>query len=101
MRISCLTGAGIAELEQQIVARIGGGKISPDSTFAVNARHRECLRRAFDACDTARQALNQQMAPEYAAVDLKSALRSLGQIIGEIDVEQVLDSVFRQFCIGK
>jgi tRNA modification GTPase len=41
------------------------------------------------------------MAPEYVVVDLKGALQAVGEIIGATDVEQVLDSVFDQFCIGK
>ncbi|HJT81851.1 MAG TPA: tRNA uridine-5-carboxymethylaminomethyl(34) synthesis GTPase MnmE [Chthoniobacterales bacterium] len=101
VRISCLTGAGIAELQQEIVMQIGAGNLQPDSTLAVNARHRESLRRALEACDKARQLLDQRTPPEYVAVDLTSALRSLGEIIGLVDVEQVLDSVFSQFCIGK
>lgn len=101
VRISCLTGAGIAELERQIVAQIGAGKLQPDSTVAINTRHRDCLRRALDACDRARQSLDRKMAPEYVAVDLNSAMQSLGEIIGTVDVEQVLDFVFSQFCIGK
>ena len=101
VRISCLTGMGIAELEQQIVAQIGCGKLQPDNTLAINARHRECLRRALDTCNRAHQSVDQKVAPEYMAVDLNSALQSLGEIIGVVDVEQVLDSIFSQFCIGK
>jgi tRNA modification GTPase len=68
---------------------------------AINARHRDCLRRALESCNGARQALRQGTAPEYVAVDLKDALRALGEVIGAVDVEQILDSVFSQFCIGK
>jgi tRNA modification GTPase len=72
-----------------------------ESTVAVNARHRDCLRRALESCERARQALHQRMGPEYVAVDLKDALHALGEVIGAVDVEQILDSVFSQFCIGK
>lgn len=101
LRISCVTGAGIGELEGQILAHISGGNLHPDSNVAINARHRECLRRALDSCKRARQALDQKMSPEYAVLDLNNSLQSLGEIIGVVDVEQVLDSVFSQFCIGK
>jgi len=99
--ISCLTGDGLTTLGDEILARISGGHLQPDSTIAINARHRECLRRAHEACERAGAALQQQIAPEYVAVDVKEALHAVGEIIGTVDVEQVLDAVFGQFCIGK
>jgi tRNA modification GTPase len=101
LRISCMTGGGIAELEHQIVAQIGGGNLHADSSVAINTRHRECLRRALESCDGAGRGLDQKISAEYVAVDLNNALRSLGEIIGVVEVDQVLDSVFNQFCIGK
>ncbi|HEY4283810.1 MAG TPA: tRNA uridine-5-carboxymethylaminomethyl(34) synthesis GTPase MnmE [Chthoniobacterales bacterium] len=101
VRISCLTGEGQAGLEKEILARIIGGNLQHDSSVAINARHRECLRRAKESCDAASESLDQGTSPEYIAVDINSALRALGEIIGSVDVEQVLDSVFGQFCIGK
>ena len=41
------------------------------------------------------------LAPEYVAVDLSDALHAVGEVLGAVDVEQILDSVFSQFCIGK
>ena len=101
LRISCVTGEGLTELEEEILNRITRGNLQPDSTLAINARHRECLRRALDGCDRAMAGLRQQVGPEYVSVDLNTALRAIGQIVGTVDVEQVLDSVFGQFCIGK
>jgi tRNA modification GTPase len=101
LRISCLTGAGLPELRSQILAQITRQHLRPESALAVNMRHRDCLRRALDACDRAAAALAEDVAPEYVAVDLQEALRATGEIIGAVDVEQILDSVFSQFCIGK
>ena len=101
LRISCLTGEGVSQLEKEILARITKENLRPESMVAINARHRDCLRRALESCNRARQALRQGTAPEYVAVDLKEALRALGEVIGAVDVEQILDSVFSQFCIGK
>jgi tRNA modification GTPase len=101
LRISCLSGKGLPDLEDAILARISEGNLRPDSTLAINARHRDCLRRALDACEQASESLRQRSAPEYVAVDLNGALQAVGEIIGSADVEQVLDSVFGQFCIGK
>jgi tRNA modification GTPase len=55
----------------------------------------------LEACDRARAALGRALSPEYVAVDLNEALRAVGEVIGAVDVEQILDSVFGQFCIGK
>ena len=100
-RVSCLTGEGITELEQVIIAKITQGHLQSDNSVAINIRHRDCLRRALTACEHTSGSLGQGVSPEYIAVDLNEALQALGEIIGSIDVERVLDSVFGQFCIGK
>jgi tRNA modification GTPase len=101
LRISCKSGEGLGELKNAIITRIATEKFSAESGLAINARHRDCLRRASEGCDRARAAINQQTAPEYVAVEVNEAIRAIGQIIGAVDVEAVLDSVFSQFCIGK
>ena len=80
---------------------MAGQNLRPESAIAINLRHRDGLRRALAACDQARAALCNGVSPEYIAVDLNEALRAVGEILGEVDVEQILDSVFGQFCIGK
>jgi tRNA modification GTPase len=55
----------------------------------------------LESCDRARTALGEGLSGEYVAVDLDQALRAVGEVIGVVDVEQILDSVFSQFCIGK
>ena len=73
----------------------------PENAVAINARHRDCLRRALDSCDLAANTMRDGLAPEYIAVDLRGALRAVGEITGADNVEEILDSVFAQFCIGK
>jgi len=101
LRISCMTGEGLRELQKEILVRIRKQNLRPESTVAINTRHRDCLRWASKSCDRARAALVERLAPEYVAVDLNDALRAVGEIIGAVDVEQILDSIFGQFCIGK
>jgi tRNA modification GTPase len=101
LRISCTTEEGLNQLEDEIVAQIGQQNLRPENTVAINLRHHDCLRRALDACDRARRGTDEALSPEYIAVDLNEALRAVGEVIGEIGVEQILDSVFGQFCIGK
>ncbi len=101
LRISCLTGDGLPQLQKEILGRIRQQNLRPESAVAINTRHRDCLRRALESCDRARSALGQGLSQEYVAVDLDQALRAVGEVIGVVDVEQILDSVFSQFCIGK
>ncbi|MGA7275309.1 MAG: tRNA uridine-5-carboxymethylaminomethyl(34) synthesis GTPase MnmE [Candidatus Udaeobacter sp.] len=101
LRISCLTGEGLPQLQKEILTRIRQQNLRPESSIAINTRHRDCLRRALESCDLARAALGQEVSPEYVAIDLDNALRAVGEVIGVTDVEQILDSVFSQFCIGK
>jgi tRNA modification GTPase len=101
VRLSCLTGEGLPELQKEILARITKQNLKPESPVAINTRHRDCLRRALESCDRATTAQAEGLSPEYAAIHLNEALRAVGEVIGVVDVEQILDSVFSQFCIGK
>src|SRR6059058_5793528 len=101
LRISCLTGEGLPQLQKEILTRVRQQNLRPESAIAINTRHRDCLRRALESCDLARAALGQGVSSEYVAVDLDKALHAVGEVIGVVDVEQILDSVFSQFCIGK
>jgi tRNA modification GTPase len=101
LRISCATGDGLNTLESEILSRIGKQNLRPENTLAINLRHRDCLRRALEACDRAGKTMADTHSPEYIALDLKEALRAVGEVVGTVDVEQILDSVFGQFCIGK
>ena len=101
LRICCLTENGLHGLEEAILARISQNHLRPESALAINARHRDCLRRALDSCELARATMKAGLAPEYMAVDLRAALRAVGEITGEENVDEILDSLFAQFCIGK
>ena len=101
LRISCVTEDGLPQLKEEILARIRQQNLRPESAIAINTRHRDCLRRALESSDRARTALGDGLSGEYVTVDLDQALRAVGEVIGVVDVEQILDSVFSQFCIGK
>ena len=101
LQISCATGEGLEELEAEILSRFGKHNLRPENTLAINLRHRDCLRRAQESLDRVRQAINDGVSSEYLAVDLNEALRAVGEVVGVVGVEQILDSLFGQFCIGK
>ena len=101
LRISCLKEDGLGKLVDAIVARISKHHLRPENTLAINARHRDCLRRALDSCQLAAATMNNGLASEYVSVDLRAALRAVEEITGAANDEEILDSVFAQFCIGK
>jgi len=101
LHISCLTEDGLRDLEEKILEGIAQRNLRAQSAVAINTRHRGCLRRALEACDRARTAFEEGISAEYFAVDLHSALDAVGEVIGAVGVEEILDSVFSQFCIGK
>lgn len=101
LRISCATGEGLDLLELEILSRIGRQNLRPENMLAINMRHRNCLRRALEACDRASKSFAETSSPEFLSVDLNEALAAIGEVVGTVGVEQILDSVFSQFCIGK
>lgn len=99
IRVSAKTGTGLNELVQSIRSRIESifGSAEELGPALTRARHRELLEGC--AASLAR-ALKAESA-ELVAEDLRLAARSLGAITGHIDVEKILDAIFRDFCIGK
>jgi tRNA modification GTPase len=94
--ISALTGEGIADLIAALAARVADG-YDIAAPLLTRVRHRAALEAAAEA-------LGRSLAaglPELRAEDLRLAWRSLGQITGHVDVEDLLDVIFADFCLGK
>ncbi|TYO97663.1 tRNA modification GTPase trmE [Geothermobacter ehrlichii] len=72
-----------------------------ESLLVYESRHYQALLHCSQALDRLLQSLEQGESPEFLAVDLQDALRSLGEITGETTPDDVLDTIFSQFCIGK
>lgn len=101
LRISCLAEDGLAGLEEKILAAIGAQHVTAESTVAINARHRDCLRRALEACRRADAALEEDVSLELVAVEARDALDAVTEVIALPGDDPILDSLFSQFCIGK
>lgn len=100
--LSCLNNTGVESLRDAIQTVImWAGTMQADHPIAINARHKACFERIADQVQAARVALIDGAAPEYVALDLREALQSLGEVVGVVDVEQILDVIFSSFCIGK
>ncbi|HVB18525.1 MAG TPA: tRNA uridine-5-carboxymethylaminomethyl(34) synthesis GTPase MnmE [Stellaceae bacterium] len=96
LAVSALTGDGIPALVAALAAHIAAG-YDFAAPLLTRARHREALEIAADA-------LQRSLAADYTelrAEDLRLAWRSLGHITGHVDVEDLLDVIFAEFCLGK
>ncbi len=101
-RVSALTGQGLDELRRQILEIItSGSAFQPEDVILTNARHHRLIIAARDAIVQARRALKEGYSEEVALVGLHDALRCLGEITGEVTIEDILNQIFSTFCIGK
>jgi tRNA modification GTPase len=96
--ISAKTGEGIPQLLSKI-AEMAGNILNSKGNDAplTRARHRSHLEEVLAALERSQQVPDRELFGE----DLRLALRSLGRITGRVDVEDILDVIFREFCIGK
>ena len=99
--VSATTGEGIAALEALLGARVVARFEVSELPAITRARHREGLTACAEGLDRALAALEAGRDTELVAEDLRLAARALGRITGRVDVEDLLDVVFRDFCIGK
>jgi tRNA modification GTPase len=94
--VSALTGEGIDRLLTVLGERVAQ-TYRIEAPVLTRARHRQALE---EAAASLRRSFSAPL-PELRAEDLRLALRSLGRITGAVDVEDLLDVIFRDFCIGK
>jgi len=99
--VSSLTGDGLGRLLAVLEAEIRERYKPGENPAITRARHREALVACRAALERAIGGLRQVTAVELVAEDLRLAARELGRITGRVDVEDLLDVVFRDFCIGK
>lgn len=102
LKISALEGEKIKALKKLMKQRALENKhYDASSLLVTSSRHRDALQKAQQHVQSALQALDQGMTGDFLSIDLRSALKELGTITGEITNEDILDSIFSRFCIGK
>ena len=102
LKVSALQGTGLDELEREVADYIWEGKVNSNADILVtNIRHKEALKAAQRFIKRAIKTGRDGQGPEIIALDIKEAQNSLGEIIGEICCEDILQRIFSQFCIGK
>jgi tRNA modification GTPase len=102
LQISALTGNGISDLKEKLVKLVLGDFSIQDETIVSNARHHAALELTAAALNRAQAGLDGQTTADFIAMDIREAMRQLGHITGQIDVDtDILGTIFSKFCIGK
>jgi tRNA modification GTPase len=100
VRTSALTGAGVPELREKIL-QVAAPVREGEGEFVTNLRHHQLLQDSVRALAKARQAADTRIHHEMLLLDLYDALRPLDQITGATYADDVLDIIFKTFCVGK
>jgi tRNA modification GTPase len=100
--VCCLSGQGLEALKDAVKNLVWAGKIEAGMLqVMINSRHQEALGRAREATLRTIEALRADLSLELVALDLHIAVNAVGEIVGKTATEDLLDSIFSQFCIGK
>lgn len=100
--VSCLTGKGIEALKDAIKELVWSGEIKSEMLqVMINSRHQDALKRGRAGTVAAIEGLRKNQTLEVVAMELRIAVNAIGEIVGKTSTEDLLDSIFNQFCIGK
>jgi tRNA modification GTPase len=102
VEVCCVSSKGIEPLKDAIKDLVWAGEIRAEMLqVMINSRHQDALTRARGATERTIEALRTNQTLELAAMDLRIATNAVGEIVGKTTTEDLLDSIFSQFCIGK
>ena len=98
---SILNNEGLDQIQSRILQKIKKWENINNDLVITNQRHYEALINTLDSIEAVNRAISSNISGELLAIDIKEALQYLGEITGEITNEHLLDSIFKDFCIGK
>ncbi|MFO7878640.1 MAG: tRNA uridine-5-carboxymethylaminomethyl(34) synthesis GTPase MnmE, partial [Bacteroidales bacterium] len=98
--LSAKTGEGIEQLTSAMVETVKSMRSASD-VVVTNARHAAALRQAQESAERAEEAMKNGIPGDLVSQDIREVLHHLGEITGQITTDEVLGSIFRDFCIGK
>ncbi len=100
-RVSALKRTGFDELKNWIVETSLNGKSLCGTEIVTNMRHVDALERSLNSLNYFIEGVSKKISPEFLAVELRDALDSIGEILGYTTPEDILNTIFSDFCIGK
>ena len=98
--ISTATGSGVNELKAKILELTQISSIPADSVVITNERHKDALARAKQALDQAAENISADTL-DLVSSDIKEAYNAIGEITGNTTSEEIIDAIFKKFCLGK
>jgi tRNA modification GTPase len=102
VRISAKNGEGVHELSELLVRLIGSEKTeSAGGVQVIAQRHWSSLSTAIEKMNQALRSIDAKRTNEFVAFDVRESIAALGEITGAVTSEDVLNSIFSSFCIGK
>jgi len=99
--ISAKEHKNIDQLKQKLLNLFDTRTLDTSDTIVTNARHANSLKNAGEALDNVMKGLNENIASDLLALDIRYALDELGNITGQVTNEDLLENIFTKFCIGK
>ncbi len=100
--VSVKNNTGLDELKERITSMFFEGELTfNDDIYITNERHKEALSDALKSLKLVQQSINDQMPEDFLSIDLMSAYEALGKIIGENVEEDLVNMIFKEFCMGK
>lgn len=100
LAISAKEGLHLDKLKNMLVEMISSHTAQYDLVMT-NSRHHHAMKSTCDSLTSALQALTQGLPSDLVAIDIRHASRHIGEITGKITTDDLLDKIFRDFCIGK
>ncbi len=99
--ISALTGEGIEDLKKTMGDAVLRGDQETSETVGPNLRQQQALKQALEFFQASLRGVREETPLEIIALEMKSGLDCLGEIIGETTNEDILETIFSRFCLGK
>lgn len=100
--VSCLNGKGIETLKDAVKDLVWAGQVQAEMLeVMINSRHQDALNRARESTLRTIESVRADEPLDLVAVDLHAAVNAVGEVVGKTTTEDLLDSIFSQFCIGK
>lgn len=99
--ISAKEKLGVEELKENLLNLVNISSLNTNETILTNIRHVEALRHTEEALNRVLENVDNPITSDFLAMDIKQALHYLGEIVGEVTTDDLLDNIFSKFCIGK
>ena len=99
--VSARTGAGLNDVRRAVLDRVAAGPAPDDTPMLTSVRHVDTLSKAAVSLRLALAGLAELQPPDLVAVDVQDAIDHIGEVTGLITTDDVLDRIFREFCLGK